>query len=63
MQYVIRECVTFLGFRLTTFIIETALLILLVKVIKMNDFIAKCIVNIVVIIINYVLSKIILFKK
>ncbi|NFR85892.1 MULTISPECIES: GtrA family protein [unclassified Clostridium] len=63
IKVVIREGVIFSGSRLTTFIIDTVLFILLVQVIKMNDFIAKCIVNIVVIIINYVLSKFLVFKK
>lgn len=60
---VIREGVTFLCSRLATFVIDTVLMILLIEMLSINDFIAKCIVNIIVIIINYILSKFIVFKE
>lgn len=63
VKIVIRESITFLGSRLASFLIDTLSLILLIETIGMNDFIAKCIVNIIVIVINYGLSKLIVFKK
>ncbi|MBW6410270.1 GtrA family protein [Clostridium weizhouense] len=62
-KLITREIIAFLGSRLATFIVDTVLLMLLVEIMIMNDFIAKCIVNIIVIILNYVLSKFIVFKK
>ena len=63
IKNVIRECITFLASRLVSFLLDTSLLIFLVENISMNDFIAKCIVNIVVIIVNYIFSKFFVFKK
>ncbi|MBA2884234.1 GtrA family protein [Clostridium beijerinckii] len=62
IRNLIREGITFLCSRLATFVIDTALMILLIGILSINDFIAKCMVNIVVIIVNYILSKFIVFK-
>lgn len=63
VRIIIREGITFVGSRLVSFLIDTVTLILLVESIGMNDFIAKCIVNVIVIIINYILSKLVVFRK
>lgn len=60
---VIKEGITFLGARGITFCGDMMLLIILIEVAGINDFIAKCIVNIVVIVLNYILSKLIVFKQ
>lgn len=61
-KVVLKESSAFLASRLATFIIDTVLMILLVQALKINDFISKCIVNIIIIILNYILSKFIVFK-
>lgn len=63
VRIVIREGIAFLGSRFVSFLIDTVTLILLVETIGMNDFIAKCIVNVIVIIINYILSKLFVFRN
>ena len=42
---------------------ETALMFLLVEMLHLNDLAMKLLVNIVVIILNYVFSKLFIFKK
>lgn len=38
-------------------------MILLIEIVSMNDFIAKCIVNIIIIVVNCILSEFIVFKN
>ena len=55
--------ISFTGSRVITLILDTLLMILFVKSLNMNDMIAKVIVQIVVIIGNYLISKLFVFKK
>lgn len=59
----INEFISFMGSRVITLILDTLLMILFVKSLNMNDMIAKVIVQIVVIIGNYLISKLFVFKK
>lgn len=59
----INEFISFTGSRVITLILDTLLMILFVKSLNMNDMIAKVIVQIVVIIGNYLISKLFVFKK
>lgn len=58
-----KEFVSFIASRLVTLVIELLAMYVLVQLIKMNDRIAKIIVQIIVIVLNYILSKIFVFKK
>jgi Predicted membrane protein len=58
-----RELITFVGARLLSLGVDTLGMLLLVNVLLWNDWIAKIIMNVIVIIINYVLSKRIIFKN
>lgn len=60
---VIKEVIGFVGARLLSFVFETGFLIFTVEILKMNDFIAKCVASIFVLIMNYVASKFFIFKK
>ena len=60
---VCKEIITFFLSRLATFFIDTMLLVLLIEEFGVDDFISKCIINIIVIIMNYILSKFFVFKK
>jgi putative flippase GtrA len=62
-KILIKECITFLFSRLASFFIDMILLMILIEMMNTNEFIAKCIVNIVVIIVNYLLSKFIVFNN
>ena len=57
------ECAAFFAGRLVTLIIENILLQLSVETLGWNDILAKCVVSVVTIILNYVISKIFVFKK
>ena len=62
-QIAIKEFVGFLSARLATGILDTVLMWLFVSVISLDDTLSKIIINILVIIINYVASKFFIFKK
>ena len=53
----------FIAARLLTFAIETAFLLLTVDVLHQNDRIMKLVISVVVIILNYVFSKLFIFNR
>lgn len=57
------EVVNFFIYRLLSLGIETFLLYILVDLISINDLISKTFVQIIVIILNYIFSKFLVFKK
>ena len=59
----LRESVGFFAMRLVSLGMETLLMYLTVTVLGLNDLVMKLIVNIVVIILNYVFSKLVIFRK
>lgn len=62
-QIAMKEFVGFLSARLATGILDTVLMWLFVSVISLDDTLSKIIINILVIIINYIASKFFIFKK
>lgn len=59
----IKEIYEFFKYRIFTLVIELGLMYLFVDLLSMNDMISKIIVQIIVIILNYVFSKIFIFKN
>ena len=59
----LKEIISFFGCRAFTGILDVAFMYITVDVFDLNDMIMKIISNIVVIIVNYVFSKLIIFKK
>ncbi len=59
----ITEITYFIFFRVLTFLIDFFCLILLVEVFNIDRIIGKILITFVVIILNYVFSKFIIFKK
>lgn len=59
----LKEFLSFTSSRIITLFLDTFLMILFVKKLFINDIISKIIVQIVVIIGNYILSKLFVFKK
>lgn len=59
----LREAGSFFAMRLVSLGMETVLMYLLVEVLHLNDLVMKLLVNILVIIANYVFSKLFVFKK
>ena len=62
-QIAMNEFVGFLSARLATGILDTVLMWFFVSVISLDDTLSKIIINILVIIINYIASKFFIFKK
>ena len=60
---IIKEFIFFIGSRLFTFVLDMLLMVLFIKALFMNVLISKIIANIFVIILNYILSKKLVFKK
>ena len=63
MAALVREAVGFVTMRLMSLGAETVLMFLTVEVLHLNDLVMKLVINIVVIVLNYVFSKLIIFKK
>ena len=53
----------FVSFRLVTLFINSALFSLMIEVLHINDIITKVFVAIIVVVLNYVFSKLFIFKK
>ncbi len=58
-----KEFAGFMGARLFSLLVELLCMFIMVTLLSINDFVAKIIVGILVIIINYVFSKLIIFKN
>ena len=59
----IKEIINFFLARLASLFIDMALMFLMYSVMHIDDTIAKLVVQVVVVIVNYVFSKLIVFKK
>ncbi len=58
-----KEIISFFSFRILSLGIDMLFMYLLISVLFVNDLISKILVNIIVVIINYVFSKLFIFKK
>ena len=58
-----KEFAGFVGARVFSFVVESVMMFIMVTVLSWNEIVAKIIVGIVVIIINYVFSKLFIFKN
>ena len=58
-----REIGLFFGGRLLTLGIEEVMLIVFVEYMKLNDLLIKILATIVVLVLNYIFSKLVVFKK
>lgn len=59
---ILRECIEFIGSRLATGVMEIGLMSLTVNVMNINFWGSKLLVSVIVIIANYILSKLVVFK-
>lgn len=60
---IVKEMVTFFGFRVVSLLMEMAIMFVLIDLIGVSEMITKLITQVVVVIANYVFSKWIIFKK
>ena len=58
-----KEFTGFVGARIFSFVIETIFMFVFVSLLSINDLVAKIIVGVVVVILNYVFSKLFIFKE
>ena len=58
-----KEILLFAGARLFTFFVEIAFMVVTISVMGMNDKLSKILAQIIVLIANYILSKILVFRK
>ena len=58
-----KEFVGFIGARLFSLLVELLFMFVMVTLLSLNEFIAKIIVQIIVVILNYVFSKLLIFKN
>ncbi len=59
----VREACSFFAMRLVSLGMETVLMYVTVEMMRLNDLVMKLLVNFVVIVLNYVFSKLVIFKK
>ena len=62
-QAIVKEIVSFFACRIATGVVDWACMFLFVEVLSFNDVIIKILANVLVIILNYVASKLIVFKQ
>lgn len=60
---ILKEMVTFVNCRLLSGVIDMATMFILVDLISINDLYAKLFTQVIVVILNYVFSKLIIFKN
>ena len=60
---IMKEFIKFISCRLITLVTEVLIMFIAVDLLKINDLISKIVVQFVIIILNYILSKLIVFKN
>ena len=60
---IIKEISSFFGFRLLSGIMDMAFMFIFVSLLHLNESIMKIVVNVIVVILNYIFSKVFIFKK
>lgn len=62
-QDVMKEITSFFSCRLLTGFLDLACMFVFVDLLYMNDMVIKILANVIVIVLNYVASKVLIFKK
>lgn len=57
-----REIISFFGCRIATGVVDWLCMLLFVEILKLNDVVIKVLANILVVILNYIASKLIIFR-
>ena len=63
LSYIVKEMFTFVNCRLLSGVIDMGVMFLLVDALSINDLYAKLFTQVIVVVLNYVFSKLIIFKK
>ena len=62
-KFLIKELSSFVSCRIESGVIEMVLMYIMIGLMSLNDFIVKIITNVVVVILNFIFSKLIIFKN
>lgn len=62
-KIVIKEGLSFLGFRLISYFMDMLCIFIMVDIFSINKMISKIVGNVIVIIANYIFSKLFIFRK
>jgi putative flippase GtrA len=63
VKEVVKEMSTFFGMRLVSGVFDIAVFALLVKLLFWNDLVVKIVLQIIITVLNYLFSKLVIFKK
>ena len=63
IKFLFKEFLSFVSFRLLSGVVEMLIMYVMIDLLFVNDVILKIFTNIVVIVLNYLFSKMIIFKK
>ncbi|MCC0643731.1 MULTISPECIES: GtrA family protein [unclassified Clostridioides] len=63
IKFLFKEFLSFVSFRLISGIVEMVIMYVMIDLLFVNDIIVKVFTNIVVIVLNYLFSKMIIFRK
>ena len=62
-KHILKECLEFFSSRIITWLLEIALMALTVNALHMNFWLSKVLVGLVIVVANYIVSKLIVFRK
>jgi len=62
-KQLLQEMVSFFGFRIISLLLDMGFMYLFVDILHLNDTIMKLVSNVLIVIANYVFSKLFIFKK
>lgn len=62
-NYVLKEISSFVGCRLFSGGIEMLIMFIMISVLNINDFVVKIVTNVIVVILNYIFSKLVIFRN
>ncbi|MDB2106224.1 GtrA family protein [Clostridium paraputrificum] len=62
-NYLLKEVSSFVGCRLFSGGIEMLIMFVMISVLNINDFVVKIITNVIVVILNYIFSKLLIFRN
>ncbi|EQG17787.1 gtrA-like family protein [Clostridioides difficile DA00065] len=63
IKFLFKEFLSFVSFRLLSGVVEMLIMYVMIDLLFVNDVIVKVFTNIVVIVLNYLFSKMIIFKN
>lgn len=62
-ENVLKEMISFFFFRILSLFIDMAVMFIFIDIIKLDSAISKLLVQFIIVVVNYIFSKLIIFKK